>query len=136
MRKIALALAPCLLTVAVAAAGCARASEGGPPAPPWEVWNDPRDLPRLTAGDQVLLRSSRCPWGCRFDRHSAGDSRFIRLDGDEGVIFEDVGPGAVVRLWMTMGSGVLSPISVARKPGSSTAVSTYGKSGSSSGLEP
>lgn len=32
------------------------------------------------------------------------------MDGDEGVIFEDLGPGAVTRIWMTMGSGVSLPL--------------------------
>ncbi len=86
----------------------------GPADPlPWEVWDDPSLLPRLPAGDQVLLRSSHCLDGCRFDRHSEGDSRFIRMageNGEEGVIFEDVGPGAITRIWMTQGAGTSTPL--------------------------
>ena len=48
------------------------ASAGGLP---WEVWEDLHRLPELRLGDQVLLRSSHCPTGCRFDRHSATDLR-------------------------------------------------------------
>lgn len=77
---------------------------------PWEIWDDPSLLPQLPAGDQVLLRSSHCLDGCRFDRHSEGDSRFIRMDGDEGIIFEDVGAGAITRIWMTQGQGTSQPL--------------------------
>jgi hypothetical protein len=56
------------------------------------------------------LRSSRCPDGCRFDNHSAGDWRYLYVYGDEGVIFEEAGAGAITRIWMTMGSGVSVPL--------------------------
>src|SRR5262245_23605378 len=79
-------------------------------APPWEAWLDPRELPRLPPGDQVLLRSSHCPDGCRFDRTSDGDTRFLRVEGDEAVIFEEPGAGAIVRIWMTQGPGVSAPL--------------------------
>ena len=65
---------------------------------PWEVWNDLRRVAVIPGGDQVALRSSHCLSGCGLDRHSEGDERFIRLDGEEGVIFEERGPGAVVRI--------------------------------------
>jgi hypothetical protein len=62
-------------------------------------------------GDRVVMRSSRCPWGCKFDRHSEGDSRFIRVrDNGEGVIFSADGAGAVTRIWMVMGDGVSDPL--------------------------
>ena len=78
---------------------------------PWETWTDLRHVAVVPEGDQVALRSSHCLSGCRFDRHSKGDERFIRLDGDEGVIFEERGPGAVVRIWMTTGdAGVSLPL--------------------------
>lgn len=77
---------------------------------PWEVWRDLHMLAELPPGDQVLLRSSRCPSGCRYDRHSDGDWRYIRVDGDEGVIFEEAGAGAITRIWMTMGAGVSEPL--------------------------
>jgi len=73
-----------------------------------------RDLEHLAEvavpGDQGLLRSSHCPSGCAYDRHSAGDWRYIRLDGDEGIVFEETGPGALTRIWMTMGDGVSEPL--------------------------
>ena len=86
--------------------GCAQSATGQP----WEVWDDLHRLPELHAGHQVLLRSSHCPDGCRFDRHSDGDWRYIYVDGDEGVIFEETGAGAITRIWMTMGFGVSEPL--------------------------
>ncbi len=77
---------------------------------PWEIWHDLHRIAQLRPGDQVLLRSSHCPSGCRYDRHSEGDWRYIRLDGDEGVIFEEAGAGAITRIWMTMGQGVSQPL--------------------------
>jgi hypothetical protein len=89
----------------------ALAALGGPAAAaPWEVWRDLRTIAALPPRDQVLLRSSYCPGGCRFDRHSAGDSRFLYLDGEEGVIFDEPGAGAVTRIWATMGSGTSEPL--------------------------
>jgi len=76
----------------------------GAAQPPWEIWNDLHRLADLSSSGQVLLRSSHCPSGCRFDRHSAGDGRYLRLEDGEGVIFDEPGPGAIVRIWMTMGS--------------------------------
>jgi hypothetical protein len=77
---------------------------------PWEYWKDLRSIARLPSGDQVLLRSSRCPSGCRFDRTSDGDPRFLRVAGDEAVIFDEPGAGAITRIWMTMGPGVSEPL--------------------------
>lgn len=78
---------------------------------PWDLWSDLRRVAVIPDGDQVGLRSSHCLSGCGSDRHSEGDERFIRRDGEEGVIFEERGPGAVVRIWMTTGqSGVSVPI--------------------------
>src|SRR5690349_6495411 len=86
-------------------------SIGAAAAPlPWEAWLDPRELPRLPAGDQMLLRSSHCPDGCRFDRTSDGDTRFLRIENGEAVIFDEPGAGAVVRIWMTQGPGVSAPL--------------------------
>lgn len=80
------------------------AGEGGSTeAAPWEVWRDLRSLAVLHDGSRLGLRTSHCLSGCRFDRHSDGDERFIRMDGEEGVIFEESGPGAIVRIWMTTG---------------------------------
>jgi hypothetical protein len=75
---------------------------------PWEVWHDLGELARLRLDHRVVMRSSRCPDGCAYDRHSDGDSRFVRTIGDEGVIFELEGPGAITRIWMTQGDGGVS----------------------------
>ncbi|MEP7013408.1 MAG: DUF2961 domain-containing protein [Acidobacteriota bacterium] len=96
--------------IALAPALALGATLPSPPKPPWEAWLDPRELPRLPPGDQVLLRSSHCPSGCRFDRTSDGDPRFLRIENGEAVIFEEAGAGAVVRIWMTQGPGVSAPL--------------------------
>lgn len=75
---------------------------------PWEIWHDLGEIARLRLDHQVVMRSSRCPDGCAYDRHSDGDSRFIRTLGDEGVIFELEGAGAITRMWMTQGEGGIS----------------------------
>lgn len=75
---------------------------------PWEIWEELGEIPRIRLDHQVVMRSSRCPDGCEFDRHSDGDSRFIRSLGDEGVIFELEGAGAITRIWMTQGEGGVS----------------------------
>ena len=77
---------------------------------PWETWYDLHRLAELPADSQALLRSSHCPDGCRFDRHSKGDWRYVYHDGEEGVIFEESGAGAITRIWMTMGDGVSVPL--------------------------
>ena len=57
------------------------------------------------------MRSSHCPSGCEFDRHSESESRFISTRGDgEGVIFRTEGAGAVTRIWMVMGDGISEPL--------------------------
>jgi Protein of unknown function (DUF2961) len=95
----------------VAAAFSPHGFAGAADHPPWEFWDSAAELPRLVAGDQVLLYSSRCPSGCAFDRSSEGDTRFLRIDGDEDVLFEEFGPGAITRIWMTAGEGVSEPLS-------------------------
>jgi len=75
---------------------------------PWEIWTDLGEIARLRLDHQVVMRSSRCPDGCAYDRHSDGDGRFIRTVGDEGVIFELEGAGAITRMWMTQGEGGIS----------------------------
>jgi hypothetical protein len=78
---------------------------------PWEWWRDPSILSSIPDGDRVVTRTSHCPSGCRYDRHSEGDSRFIETrDDGEGVIFRTAGSGAVTRIWMVMGRGISKPL--------------------------
>jgi D-arabinan exo alpha-(1,3)/(1,5)-arabinofuranosidase (non-reducing end) len=105
-----LAVAAALATSALATSAFAPAAFAAAEPPPWEIWRDLSRLARLTPGDQVLLRSSHCPSQCRFDRTSAGDTRFLRLEGGEAVIFDEPGAGAITRIWMTMGDGQSLPL--------------------------
>jgi hypothetical protein len=77
-----------------------------PPAPPWEIWGDLARLAVFVPGDQVLMRSSHCQSGCRYDRTDVDDPRFLRIEGDEQVVFEEAGAGAIVRIWMTQGDAL------------------------------
>lgn len=77
---------------------------------PWEVWRDLRTLAVIQPADQVLLRSSHCLTGCGSDKQAPGDPRVIRWIGDEAVIFDEAGPGAVTRIWMTSGETVSAPL--------------------------
>lgn len=78
---------------------------------PWEWWRDLATIASVPSDDRVVMRSSHCPSGCRYDRHSDGDSRFLRTRSDgEGVIFEADGAGAVTRIWMVMGHGISEPL--------------------------
>ena len=99
-----------LRSLALAAAGAAAAPSASSQEPPWEVWRDLARLAEIVPGERGLLRSSHCPSGCGQDRHEPGDWRYIRLDGDEGVVFEETGPGAITRIWMTMGEGASQPL--------------------------
>ena len=81
---------------------------------PWEVWESPARLATLDAGDIVLERSSHCLDGCRYDRSNQGPEnpadnpfplRWLYRDGDEAVLFDERGPGAVTRFWVTTGFG-------------------------------
>lgn len=79
---------------------------------PWEVWATPARLAQLDPADIVLEQSSHCLDGCRFDR-SGGDAgpsnpfplRWLYVDVDEATVFDDVGAGALTRIWMTTGQG-------------------------------
>jgi hypothetical protein len=84
-------------------------------AAPWEGWTSPYLLAQLDARDQVLELSSHCPGGCRYDRDGMGPElavanpwpeRGLYHGGSEVTIFDERGPGAVTRLWMTTGFGV------------------------------
>lgn len=95
----------------LAAAAAAAAGEPAAVPPAWEPWRDLAALAVIPHGDRVVMRSSHCPGGCALDRHSADDSRFLRSDGDEGVLFEADGPGVITRIWMTQGDdGVSRPL--------------------------
>lgn len=73
--------------------------------PPWDVAGDLARLAVTVPGHQVLLRSSHCLSGCRYDRSEGGDTRFLRVEDDEQVVFEEPGAGAIVRIWMTHALG-------------------------------
>jgi hypothetical protein len=109
-RPLWLAFMKASLVISAALMGLLNSIPTGAAELPWEIWKDLHRLAEIHPGQRVLLRSSRCPSGCRYDRHSDGDWRFIRVDGDEGVIFEEAGAGAITRIWMTMGQGVSQPL--------------------------
>ena len=79
---------------------------------PWEIWQSPAQLAKLDAGDSVLERSSHCIDGCRYDRSNPGGEsgnsypeRWLYRSGDEVVVFDERGPGALTRIWLTTGYG-------------------------------
>lgn len=82
---------------------------------PWEVWESPARFAALDADDIVVEHSSHCPDGCRYDRSNQGPEslldnpypqRWLYRDGAEVVLFDERGPGALTRFWMTTGDGV------------------------------
>jgi hypothetical protein len=86
---------------------------------PWEIWESPSRLATLDPSDVVLERSSHCLDGCRYDRSNAGPEnpdqnpyplRWLYRGGDEAIVFDERGPGAVTRIWMTTGFGTSSCI--------------------------
>jgi len=86
---------------------------------PWEIWESPSRLATLDPADIVLERSSHCLDGCRYDRSNAGPEdpadnpypeRWLYRVGGEAVVFDERGPGAVTRIWLTTGFGVPSCI--------------------------
>jgi len=78
---------------------------------PWEWWRDPATVAVVPDGDRVLMSSSHCPSGCRYDHHSAAEARFLRVTDDgEGVIFSAEGAGAVTRIWMVTGNTISEPL--------------------------
>jgi len=80
---------------------------------PWEVWKSPYAIAQLDPADQVLERSSYCLDGCRYDHANLTwegfaanpyPYRWLYSDGAEEVMFDDIGPGAITRIWMTAGN--------------------------------
>ena len=78
---------------------------------PWEIWQSPYVIAQLDPADQVLERSSYCLDGCRYDHANLTwegiaanpyPYRWLYTAGDE-VVFEDDGPGAITRIWLTEG---------------------------------
>jgi hypothetical protein len=81
---------------------------------PWEIWESPERLATIDPDDVVLERSSHCLDGCRYDRSNAGAEdpaanpyplRWLYRDGDDAIVFDERGPGAITRIWMTTGFG-------------------------------
>ena len=120
VRKLGLFALVSLVVGVFGLAGCAQTTGGDQQVEipeevsrvfPWEWWRDLATIAVVPDGDRVVMRSSHCPSGCERDRHSEGDSRFIRLrDDGEGVIFSADGAGAVTRIWMVMGDGISKPL--------------------------
>ena len=112
MRRPAATLAGVLLAAVAHASGL-----------PWEVWESPARIATLDAGDRVLQRSSHCLDGCRYDRSNAGPAdldnfwpaRWLYSDGAEAVVFDERGPGALTRIWMTTGFGTSTCIDPATR---------------------
>ncbi|MFI4968595.1 MAG: DUF2961 domain-containing protein [Lysobacterales bacterium] len=89
---------------------------------PWEVWESPARLAELDAGDQVLEVSSHCLDGCRYDRSNPGTEgdnvypqRWLYREGAEVVVFDEPGPGAITRIWLTTGFGTSTCIDPATR---------------------
>ena len=80
----------CVGGVALVLSLCAVQAAAAP-SPPWEVWHDIASLARRRVDDRIVMSSSHCPDGCRYDRHSTARNRALRTDGDEQVIFEQQG---------------------------------------------
>lgn len=104
-----MASARCLASLLLLAATAVRAN-----GLPWEIWETPARIAALDARDRVLERSSHCPGGCRYDRSNAGGEspasnpfplRWLYRDGDEQVLLDERGPGALTRFWLTTGFG-------------------------------
>ncbi|MEO7431036.1 MAG: DUF2961 domain-containing protein [Dokdonella sp.] len=84
---------------------------------PWEIWESPARLATLDPTDIVLQQSSHCLDGCRYDRSNAGaesgnayPERWLYSEGDEAIVFDERGPGAITRVWMTTGFGTATCI--------------------------
>lgn len=85
---------------------------------PWQTWDDVGTIARVGGDYGSYLASSYCLDGCRYDRTSVdpgrGGQRFVRIEstpeGEQGVIFDQPGAGAVTRVWMTTGDGTSQPL--------------------------
>lgn len=82
---------------------------------PWEGWRSPARFAEVDVHHLVVAHSSACLDGCRYDRSNRGPEpaaanphplRWLYRDGDEVVLFDERGAGAMTRLWMTTGDGV------------------------------
>jgi len=94
------------------AIACTVSAHAGATGLSWEIWESPSRLATLDPADSVLERSSHCLDGCRYDRSNPGaetdnayPERWLYLDGDEEVVFDERGAGAVTRIWLTTGFG-------------------------------
>lgn len=98
-------------------------AQGAPPS--WRIWSDPLALAMHRDDHAVVLRSSFSPEPCGYD--AAGQvvpgrldcrydhlyrplarHRYLREEGQELVLAEEAGAGALVRAWMTTGDGFSS----------------------------
>ncbi len=106
----------------------AAATAGGETAP-WRYWDDPAALALDRQDYAVVQRSSFSPEpclydaqgqvldgselarACRFDHlwESRGRARYLRREGDERIVLDEYGTGALVRIWMTTGDGYSAP---------------------------
>jgi hypothetical protein len=113
--------------VSVAAAflvaiGLAAGADVGEPLPPWPVWTAPVALATHRDDYSVVQYSSAsadpCAYdasgqvlpgslACRYDHlfRPSGRHRYLREEGNELLLVDERGPGAVVRIWMTTGNG-------------------------------
>ena len=80
---------------------------------PWEVWTSAGRIAELDPASEVLERSSYCPDACRYDHANLTwegiaanpyPYRWLYADGAEEIVFDDEGPGAITRLWVTAGN--------------------------------
>ncbi|MFB9067242.1 DUF2961 domain-containing protein [Pseudofulvimonas gallinarii] len=93
-----------------------------PEPPPWAYWSDPLVLSRHRDDHAVVLYSTfspvPCAYGpdgavepgaleCRYDHlyRPLGRHRELRLEGDELLLVDEQGAGALVRAWLTTGDG-------------------------------
>lgn len=94
----------------------------GQPSDPWRVWSDPLAIARYRDDHTVVVRSSfssePCAYDgngqvdpaaidCRYDHlfRPLGRHRYLYASGDEWVLVDERGAGALVRTWMTTGDG-------------------------------